>query len=40
MSALGNAAKLGTAHSNIQTAQNFVVIEPTMHSQHTAESAH
>ena len=37
MSAVGNAAKLGTANSNIQTAQccpslNIIVgIEPTMH---------
>ena len=35
MSAPGNTAKLGTAHSNIQTAQSspsLVGSEPTMHS--------
>ena len=34
MSTPGNTAKLGTAHSNIQTAQScpsLVGIEPTMH---------
>ena len=38
MSTPGNTAKLGTAHSNIQTAQSvpsLVGSEPTMH-----ESAH
>ena len=43
MSTPGNAAKLGTAHSNIQTAQSnmsLVGSEPTMQiSQHTTESA-
>ena len=35
MSAPGNTAKLGTAHSNIQTAQrgpSLVGSEPTMHA--------
>ena len=43
MSAPGNTAKLGNAHSNIQTAQScpsLVGVEPTMHySQHNTESA-
>ena len=42
MSTPGNTAKLGTAHSNIQTAQNnpsLVGSEPTMLSEGSNEDA-
>ena len=44
MSTPGNTSMLGTAHSNIQTAQScptLVGIEPSMYYyQHSTESAH